>query len=93
MPDVSRMSIAESWATSDRAPLWVAISLYAVAHADARGCAHLSAGQLRKAVAPTASQTTVSNAIRRAAQAGWLEQDSTAWCLRVARPKAVQHGA
>jgi len=77
--------IAERWATSNQAPLWVAVALYAIAQADARGHAELRPGQLREAVAPGAPAPRVSEAIRRAVRAGWLHEDSTSWHLVVVR--------
>lgn len=75
--------IAESWAKSNQAPLWVAVALYATAHADARGHAELRPGQLREALAPGAPAPRISEAIRRAVRAGWLHEDSTSWHLVV----------
>lgn len=75
--------IAEAWATSNQAPLWVAVALYAVANADARGHAELRPGQLRSALAPGVAAPVVSRAIRRAVRAGWLHPDSTSWHLVV----------
>lgn len=83
--------IAECWATSEQAPLWVAVALYAVAQADSRGVAQLRPGQLRAAVAPLSGSPVLTKAIRRAVAAGWLHEESTAWCLRLARP--VHRGA
>lgn len=77
----ARTPIAEAWATSNQAPLWVAVALYAAANADARGYAVLRPGQLRTALA--APPTQVSDAIRRAVRAGWLHAESTAYCLVV----------
>lgn len=75
--------IAEAWATSNQAPLWVSVALYAVANADGQGHAVLRPGQLRSAL--NVSGPRVSDAIRRAVQAGWLASDSTAYCLVVRR--------
>lgn len=87
MTTTTQRPIAECWATSHQAPLWIAVALYAVAQADpSTGLAVLQPGQLRSAVAPDQSAPALSNAIRRAVRAGWLHQDSTAWCLRLARP-------
>lgn len=85
-----RQPIAESWATSNQAPLWIAVALYAAANADpATGRAIMQPNQLRRAVAPGASGSTLSQAIRRAVRAGWLDASSSAWCLQLGRP----HGA
>lgn len=81
--------IAECWATSNQAPLWIAVALYAVAQADpTTGLAPMRPGQLLAAVAPGGRQDVLSKAIRRAVVSGWLHPDSTAWCLRL----AVQRG-
>lgn len=86
--------IAERWATSRQAPLWVSVSLFAVSMADpVTGMAVMRAGQLREAVAPDASQSALSNAIARAVRAGWLAPGSTAWCLRVRRVGGGHRGA
>jgi hypothetical protein len=74
----------DAWARSGEAPLWVAIALYALRRAQLDGVARLHPGELRAAVAPWASRQTVSNAVRRAVRAGWLEPDSTG-CRLVVR--------
>jgi hypothetical protein len=77
--------IAEAWATSHQAPLWVAVSLYAAAHADpTTGTVALPPGHLAGALGVAGS--TLSQAIRRAVAAGWLDAGSSAYRLIVARP-------
>ena len=88
MTETKRQPIAECWAVSNQAPLWIAVALYAVAQADSRGHAELRPGQLRAAVAPGAPAPRVSEAIRRAVRAGWLHEDSTSWHLVV-----IHHGS
>ncbi len=77
--------IAESWATSHQAPLWVAVALYAAANADpTTGTVALPPGHLATALGVRGS--TLSQAIRRAVTAGWLGQESSAYRLIVTRP-------
>lgn len=79
--------IAETWATSHQAPLWVAVALYAAANADpATGTASLPPGHLAGALGVAGS--TLSQAIRRAVLAGWLAPQSSAYRLILARPGA-----
>ncbi len=78
-------NIAGDWATSNKAPLWVAVALYAASKADAQGRAVMEPGELRAAVAPTSGAATISQAISRAVGAGWLGQGSTARVLLVVR--------
>jgi hypothetical protein len=73
----------EALATSTGAPLWVAVVLYALAHADSRGHAELRPGQLRDALAPDRPRERITEAIRRGVRARWLHPDSTAWHLIV----------
>ena len=80
-----RPNTAEAWATGGQAPLWVSVALFAVARADAVGVAWLRPGELRKTVAPMASKSSVSQAITRAVQAGWLVEGSTTYRLEVRR--------
>ncbi|MFT4189850.1 MAG: hypothetical protein QM621_14895 [Aeromicrobium sp.] len=80
--------IARGWAVSGKPPLWVAVCLYALGTADQSGRAHLRPGQLREAVAPRASASVVSQAIRTAVRHGLLHDSSSASCLRLAVPKA-----
>jgi len=84
--------IAEAWATSNQAPLWVAVALYAVAHADpSTGTVALPPGRLAGALGVGGSP--LSKAIRRAVLAGWLDQRSSAYRLIVARPGGQHRGA
>lgn len=77
--------IAEAWATSHQAPLWVAVALYAAAHADpATGTVAMAPGHLAGVMGVAGS--TLSQAIRRAVAAGWLDDGSSAYRLTVARP-------
>lgn len=77
--------IAEAWARSRQAPLWVAVSLYAAAHADpSTGTVALAPGHLAGVMGVAGS--TLSQAISRAVAAGWLATGSSAYCLTVARP-------
>lgn len=85
--------LADTWARSGECPIWIAVALYAAAHADPSGIVRLRAGQLREAVAPHATPDAVSRAIRRAVKAGWLDEDSSAWCLRLARPDTARQTA
>ncbi len=78
----------EALATAGKAPLWVGVVLYAMAHADARGHAELRPGQLREALAPDRPRERITEAIRRGVRARWLHPDSTAWHLVV-----MNHGA
>lgn len=76
--------LAVTWAESQQAPLWVGVALYAVAHADARGHAHLQPGQLRSALAPDSRPEVLSRAIGSAVRKGWLHRDSRSWHLILA---------
>ncbi len=81
----AKPNVAECWATSNQAPLWVAVALYAAARADpATGTLALSPGELARALGVGGS--SLSQAIRRAVQAGWLAPGSSAYRLQVARP-------
>ncbi len=87
---MTQTPIAETWATSHQAPLWVAVALYAVAHADpSTGNAPMTRGQLRAALAPMSDSAVISQAIARAVTAGWLAAGSSAYCLTLARPVIV----
>ena len=89
-PSTPVPTLSEVWSRSGEAPIWVAVALYAAAHADpATGIAHLRARELREAVAPLATPDAISRAIRRAVAAGWLMPESSAWCLRLARPDTM----
>lgn len=82
---MTRTPIAEVWATSNKAPLWVAVALYAAAHADpATGNVALPPGRLAAALGVAGS--TLSQAIRRAVAAGWLAPGSSAYLLILMRP-------
>lgn len=89
--------LADKWARSGQAPLWVAIALYAAANCDpVTGRATMSRGELRRELGHGATAATVSQAIRRAVAAGWLDASSTAWCLVLARSSSrdvARHGA
>lgn len=83
--------LAEAWATSNQAPLWVAVGLYAAAHADpGTGALALPPGRLATVLGVGGS--TLSQAIRRAVSAGWLDSRSSAYLLIVTRPEG-QHRA
>jgi hypothetical protein len=73
----------EAMAVAGKAPLWVGVVLYAMAHADSRGHAELRPGQLRAALAPDRPRERISEAIRRGVRARCLHPDSTAWHLVV----------
>ncbi|MDF1705058.1 MAG: hypothetical protein P1U38_09815 [Aeromicrobium sp.] len=75
-------NVARLWSRTQRAPLWVSISLYALAHADLDGRVDLAPSHLRYVFRTDAP--TVSRAITRAVEAGWLDPTSSARCLVVA---------
>jgi hypothetical protein len=79
-------------ATSHRAPLWVAVVLYAMAHADQRGHAELRPGELLGAVAADSSGSVLSRAIGTAVRNGWLREGSNAWHLVLAG-QVARHGS
>jgi hypothetical protein len=81
----TRPTVAECWATSNQAPLWVAVALYAAAKADpTTGTLALAPGTLARALGVGGS--SLSQAIRRAVRAGWLADGSSAYRLQLARP-------
>lgn len=86
-PAPTPVPLSGAWARSGRAPLWVAVALYAAAEADpSTGVARLRAGELREALAPHTTANVVSAAIRKAVACGWLAEGSSAWRLILARP-------
>lgn len=76
-------NIAQRWARSRRAPLWISLSLLALAHADEDGESTWERGQIRRRFEVTTAD--VSRAITRAVAAGWLDPRSTSYRLVVRR--------
>lgn len=81
-------AVTEEWAArarDHRLPLWVRVVAYAEAHATTTGHCPLTTGQLHRGVDQTLHRSQISIAIRKARDAGWLHEASSARCLVLAR--------